>query len=203
MPRLDEQLKRIRELRRQRADFEERLYAVQLELDKVETLLRQTKRNEIASNRAGGELEEKRKHLRAEYERLKKDLSGRSADLQSAIAGIYADPHPRSSIGELNDNVPFLLMPVRIETRFSDVGRGSQLWVRIYPDDIAIHTHEKLLTDDEVAAGVKYWKALFEAEKNGGDLKEEQKKAAWRELVSSFGPTFRLDRARDKTRQLG
>ena len=188
MPRLDEQLKRIQELRRQRAESAERLYVVQLELDKVETLLRQTKRNEIASNRAGGELEEKRKRLRAEYESLKKDLRGRAADLQSAIADIYVDPHPRAAIGELNANVPFLLMPVRIETRFSDVGRGSQLWVRIYPDDIAIHTHEKLLTDSEVTAGVKYWKALFDAEKNGGDRKEEQKKAAWRELVSSFGP---------------
>src|SRR5512147_1904312 len=184
MSPLDEQLKRIQELRTQRKTYDEQLYAVQLELRKVDTLLRQANRNQAPklgtrSSASGGGLEDQRKRLQAEYERLKKDLAGSSASLQTAIAGIYADPHPRASIGQLNDGIPFLLMPVRIETRFANAGRGNELWIRIYPDDIAIHTHEKLLTDSEVSAGTKYWKALFEAEKNGGAHKEEQKKSAW------------------------
>ena len=34
---------------------------------------------------------------------------------------------------------------------------ARELWVRVYPDDIAVHTHEKALTRDEADAGVEYW----------------------------------------------
>lgn len=140
-----------------------------------------------ANAQAGGELENNRNQLRAEYERLKKEINQDVVDLQNGIESIYVDPHPRSTIGGLDDGIPFLLLPVRIETRFINIGRSHELWVRIYPDDIAIHTHEELLTDQELAAGEKYWKALFDAEKNGGEQKEDQKKAAWATLTSMFG----------------
>jgi hypothetical protein len=136
----------------------------------------------------GSELEDTRSQLQAAYERHKQNVAVHDADLRSAIEDIYVDPHPRSTISELNDGLPFLLTPVRIETRFISVGRGSELWVRIYPDDIAVHTHEELLTDQEVTAGETYWKALFKAGKNGGEQKEDQKKTAWANLASVFGP---------------
>jgi hypothetical protein len=106
--------------------------------------------------------------------------------LQTEIEGIYTDPHPRTAIGNLDDSIPFLLLPVRIETRFMTTGASQELWLRIYPDDIAIHTHEKNLTDQEVNEGEIYWKALFSAEKNAGD-KEGKKKVAWTRLVVLFG----------------
>ena len=67
-------------------------------------------------------------------------------------------------------------MPVRIETRFVTTGRSPELWLRVYPDDIVIHSHEPILTEQEVAEGKKYWEAVFNAEKNGGEQKEDQKK---------------------------
>lgn len=110
------------------------------------------------------------------------------ADLESAIAGIYVeDPHPRRAISNLDDNIPFLLFPVRIETKFMTVANAPQLWIRVYPDDITIHTHEKVLTDTEVQAGTKYWTTIFTAEKNGGADKEDRKKDAWNIMVSAFG----------------
>ena len=36
-----------------------------------------------------------------------------------------------------------MLLPLRVETRFKD----AELWVRVFPDEIAINTHEKLLTE--------------------------------------------------------
>ncbi len=191
MTRFDEQIQKIQQLRKQREDSEERLYATQLQINKLDKLLRQAKRTAAASEsggQTGGGLENERNRLQTAYEDLKKQLDLQTANLQQETAAIYVDPHPRASIGGLNDGIPFLLLPVRIETRFASVGRSAELWVRIYPDDVAIHTHEKLLTDDEVAAGTRYWKALFDAEKNGGEHKEDQKKAAWNELASSFGP---------------
>src|SRR3990172_6686724 len=53
MTRFDEQLKKIQELRKQREVGEGRLYASQLELYKIENLLRQSNRNEaIPSDKA-------------------------------------------------------------------------------------------------------------------------------------------------------
>lgn len=127
--------------------------------------------------------EQQAAYVQAKQQHFKDDIA-----LSGAIAQIYVDPHPRRGVQQLDDNIPFLFMPVRIETRFITSGNLSELWLRIYPDDIAIHTHEKLLTEKELKDGIIYWKALFEAEKNGGAEKETLKKAAWNVLARTFSP---------------
>ncbi len=133
------------------------------------------------------ELTKKLETEKAIYERAKELSATAGLAVNQAIGGLYVDPHPRSVLPQLNDNTPFLLFPVRIETRFITGDRAPELWLRVYPDDIAIHTHEKYLTALELAEGKKYWKAIFKAIKNGGDQSEELKKAAWSTLVESFG----------------
>lgn len=49
-------------------------------------------------------------------------------------------------------NIPVLLLPLNIETRFMD----RQLWVRIYPDDIMLDRHEPQLSPAELEAGQRY-----------------------------------------------
>lgn len=133
------------------------------------------------------ELEQKKKELEGNKNRLKETLDTSTSDLHLAVESIYVDPHPRNPLSNLNDSIPFLLLPVRIETRFVTTDALAELWLRVYPDDIAVHTHEKTLTDREVAEGKKYWIAIFDAEKNGGEEKEDQKKDAWSALASLFG----------------
>lgn len=76
--------------------------------------------------------------------------------------------------------VPAVLLPVRLETRY-DKGSsgGTDLVVRIYPDEIAVDTHEPGLTDDEVAWGKRFW-----SEQARGD---EEGLAAWAGLADRFG----------------
>jgi hypothetical protein len=93
---------------------------------------------------------------------------------------------PRTGIEELSTDSPLVLLPVRIETRFADVGSAErpqhQLWVRIYPDDCSIDTFEETLSDVEVANAKLYWQGIWRA---GGV--EADERAAWRSLVAAHG----------------
>ena len=59
--------------------------------------------------------------------------------------------------------MPCLLLPVRLETRFSTTtSAGAVLRVRIYPDEIHLDAHERGLTDGEIDVGTAYWQALWD-----------------------------------------
>ncbi len=58
----------------------------------------------------------------------------------------------------------------------------NELWVRIYPDDIAIHTHEEALTELEITTGKDYWKEIWIA---SGD--RDMELGAWRVLCEFNG----------------
>ena len=95
---------------------------------------------------------------------------------------------PREAIARLNDQIPILLLPVRLETRFQTVPSDAagvarrQLWVRIYPDDCSIDTFEPTLSEAEITGAQQYWTAIWEA---GGI--EEQERGGWRGLVAGHG----------------
>jgi predicted nucleic acid-binding Zn-ribbon protein len=136
-------------------------------------------------------VENRRKEAIATIDRLQTDCGDCDGTLHAAIGDLYVDPHPRDGLAHLDDRTPFLLLPVRLETIFVPIagveGQGrTQLWVRIYPDEISIHTHEKTLTDREVVAGELYWTELVSAEYLRTE-KDSRRRSAWRHLVELFG----------------
>lgn len=82
----------------------------------------------------------------------------------------------KDALAEMPETLPVLLFPIRIETAF-DV-EASKLLVRIYPDDIAIETHEPPLTSSEISSGKDYWRNAIDSAK---------KAAAWDVLSRNFG----------------
>ena len=75
---------------------------------------------------------------------------------------------PRQHAGQINDNIPVALFPLRLETRFKTVtGRAEQqqqqLWVRIYPDECLVDTYEELLSETELYSAAIFWREYFHA----------------------------------------
>jgi hypothetical protein len=86
----------------------------------------------------------------------------------------------------LDAATPVLFLPVNIEARFIDVAEGrSELWIRVYPDQISINSHEAELTDQEIMDGITYWEAVWRAGKPPASL--DAVKAPWRGLASRYG----------------
>jgi hypothetical protein len=79
---------------------------------------------------------------------------------------------------------PLLLLPLRLETRFVQASGSPQLWVRIFPDQVAIDSHDVTLTAAEWAAAVTYWKAMWTL--TAADTADQ--KTAWAALAAAFGP---------------
>ena len=99
------------------------------------------------------------------------------------------DPHsdPRKEVERLQDGSPFLLFPVRLETRFKtivedDRTQREQLWVRVFPDTCLVDTFEATLADVELASARAYWRGIWRA-----GAVEADERAAWAGLVASHG----------------
>ncbi len=121
---------------------------------------------------------------------------GEALDAKSAASSLEAGllqelapfTDPIKGIGKLEDSTPILLMPVRLETRFRDIGPGTgavparELLVRVYPDDCWIDSFDPRLTKTEVENAKAYWASIWQA---GGI--EDLERGAWRSLVDSHG----------------
>jgi len=117
---------------------------------------------------------------------------GSSRAAVSSLTGQFAEfSDPRQNVSLLSANSPFLLFPVRIETRFRTIaaapgniagGASHQLWVRIYPDDCSIDTFEPTLSQSELTSIKNYWAAIWSA----GSI-EDDERGAWAALVGAHG----------------
>jgi hypothetical protein len=85
-----------------------------------------------------------------------------------------------SLLGQVHTDVPLLLLPVRLETRFDFADGTTTLKIRVYPDDIHLDRHEPDLTVDERTWGQRYWG-------HQGAPGSATDRAAWRQLASRFG----------------
>lgn len=85
----------------------------------------------------------------------------------------------------LPDDVPVVLLPVRLETRFVTDSTGPALLVRVYPDQIHVDGHQEGLSDSEVAAGEEYLTLLRDA------VGDASRRAAFEQLARRVGGATR------------
>ncbi|MFB8198902.1 hypothetical protein [Kitasatospora purpeofusca] len=78
---------------------------------------------------------------------------------------------------------PLVLLPLRLETVYRGLGGPEpQLWIRAYPDDIHVDSHETGLTAAERTATEAYWAEVWAAGPNA-----DGRAAAWSTLVAAVG----------------
>jgi hypothetical protein len=126
-------------------------------------------------------LSEKNEQSRAKVNQQIGVVKGRTDNIHKHINDLFIQRTPQELIEEWNDKIPVALFPVRLETKFKLNETKKELWVRVFPDDIAVVTHEKVLTKTEVEYGTAYWKAVWKAKDN-----EDEKKTAWKMIADKF-----------------
>ncbi len=90
---------------------------------------------------------------------------------------------PTEAIRSLDDRIPILLMPLRLETRFRRADdQAPELLVRVFPDEWAGDHFEPGLSDTEVANAAAFWAGYWAS----AGL-EHERIAAWRDLVAAHG----------------
>ncbi|HEY1307856.1 MAG TPA: hypothetical protein VGF24_30095 [Vicinamibacterales bacterium] len=182
-------LNRIAALRRERLDADEHLRATRRRRAAVLTELDAARRLGESGAREVARLEKELEGLAAAETTNVARLSEDTRVLGDALEGFSRADDPTTLIERLSDRIPILLLPVRVETRFMPVVTPRELWVRIFPDDIAVHTHERELTEDERAAGRAYWEAIAAAADLPDEERRAQEIAAWRALAGPLeGP---------------
>jgi len=125
---------------------------------------------------------------------LKRTIESSQADLQKHLSEegrlretLLPFSDPREQLKNMPDDTPFLLFPVRLETRFKKVTQrgGSErdeLWVRVYPDDCAIDQFEEVLSESELRSARIFWEQWWKA-----GIHESQLHGALAGLFSSHG----------------
>jgi hypothetical protein len=189
MSEYSETLDALRKARATRDDAREQLYRARAQQVTLQRAQRKAERKEVLDQLGDSQrpvfYPDRSRELQRERQRVEQQkglVKQGDANVRDLISRLFQRT-PQQLIEEWDDTLPIMLLPLRVETRFKEMEREQQreLWVRIFPDEIAINTHEKLLTEREQTNGVAYWKALRAA------TDDTARKAAWQELVKHFG----------------
>lgn len=168
---------RLRDAKREQANLEEQRREIEKRIEAAQSELTVVAKSAKA-------LDDQTKQLsltRLRIDELRAVLAERERAVQLMIENLFLGVTPQTLIEEWDDAVPIMLLPLRLETRFKKIGGEQELWVRVFPDEIAVTSHEKILTDRERDAGVAYWKALADT------TDDAKRKDAWRALADKFG----------------
>ena len=178
MPDFSATLEQLQAARAAGAQARQRSYAAQIERL---ALQRQAERSQRSAGDRQGDIEARLKRAEATAADLAREEAASSRAVGNLLAGLHVDASPETLIAQWSADVPILLLPLRVETRWRD----GELLVRAFPDEIAIDTHEEVLTAAESAAGEVYWRAIAAARQNP-PRGETARKEAWRKLADAF-----------------
>ena len=156
---------------------EARLVALKRKFEKAARAM-----NEDQLIQARGQFEKEKKSLEENINRQKQSAKELLERYRDQLQVFLPELNPQTATGQLNDDTPILLFPLRLEIRFKINGNQHQLWLRVYPDDCNVSHKENLLSESELNNAKQFWIAMAKA---GGV--ETDERGAWAVLVNSHG----------------
>jgi hypothetical protein len=95
---------------------------------------------------------------------------------------------PEESVAGCSDQFPFVLLPVRMETKFTQTNGATELRVRFFPDQISVAPPLAAVSEAERGLGEPYWRARADARHNptNPDLQRAYQ-GAWNALATAAG----------------
>ncbi len=156
-------------------------------LRSAETLLQTAGRMANNSNTADiATLQKLRDGLQTQLTDLYGKVKSATQNSHALLNSFAQGTDPTKQITELDDSFPFLLFPLRLQTRFKTITQAGalqhELWLRIYPDDCQVSAKEDMLSESEITSVQSFWKQIWQA----GGMEADQR-GAWRNLVDNFG----------------
>ena len=187
-------LKRIRDAGEQaRLDLSASGQRLRLVEKKRAALERQKGENNPAYIQHRNQLDRQIAAERAEQAKQRDKYAGIRSKLDEVEKSfaLFIDPR-RELASHFPNDTPFLLFPLRMETRFKTINNKPQLWVRVYPDECLVDSFEPLLSRKEVNNAARFWAEYYSAGQpadpaHPDDATIELQKAAWRLLVTAHG----------------
>jgi hypothetical protein len=116
--------------------------------------------------------------LRTERKRRRRAVREARTEVERLRNAASDGVEPETLVAGLEGQVPVTLLPVRLETRFTEDATG--LRIRIFPEPIHEDHHEPGLTDAERQAAEGYWRARWAARTDA-----DEARAAWRRLTAA------------------
>ena len=192
MPEFQELQQKLVEARRAQVQAQQGLLRSADQISQLDTQLRDLQRSAVDGDRGAAArrraLEERRQALKDKRREQENELVRTRATLDG-FHGVFWDDFsdPRQHAARMDDAIPVLLFPLRLETRFKSVtgpegAQRPQLWVRVFPDDCLVDTFDETLAKNELDSADIFWREFFRA----AGVEADQR-AAWRGLVASLG----------------
>lgn len=160
----------------QRAELDAERKLIQAAVDRLENDLEREAKHAPVHGDQSDELNRDDGSIRAQ----KAIVEDREKTIRDLIGRLF-EQTPQKLIEEWDDITPIMLLPLRMETRFKETEGRNELWVRVFPGEIAINTHEKLLTKREQTQGIVYWKTIRAA------TDDIACQTAWQTVAKCFG----------------
>lgn len=129
---------------------------------------------------ANAEIEIKRTALKSKH---KSERTRYITDFQNTWNAI----NPIQAIEELDDSIPIMMIPVRVETQFVLTPAKNELWIRIFPDSLFQNHHTPGLSADEYDDGKRYWQSIWNTRSELNDeVQNTRQQDAWKYLSSKY-----------------
>lgn len=168
-----------------RLELDSSAYRVKLLEQELATLERQKGANNPFYLKRKEQLNGEIKVAQADHGKKKETFAAVKGQLADITGSFQLFTDPRHELAEhFSNQLPFLLFPLKMETRFKTVDNIPQLWVRVYPDECLVDNFEPLLSGKEVNNAARFWAAYYSA---GTAADPSYQKAAWALLVNAAG----------------